>query len=355
MSQAQSCGPERPQGPDGFSARRCATILAIETRGLAVAPNTRLCTVLIVDIAGSVALHTRVGEEEAGRRIKQLLQDIITLARHNGGLFLKSYGDDVLATFEGEDGGAANAAETAIEAQRAADAVGLQLYAGLCAGPVEFGETMGHPVANGQAVNLAARLHKLVEDAPGRIFLPVELVGQLPLDLQNEASPFGARKIKGYGNMEVWSLAWRTASATVTFVPAPNDPARAAQQERVFMLLHRGRRVELRPGDAPAVLGRGPECSLRVLDPEPRISTRHMTVEMEAGLWMAHDVSRNGSWIRDDRSGEAFALLPGSKVQLPACGSICLGRSFAEDPAGAYVVRFALGDAGDPTVITRAR
>lgn len=311
---------------------------------------------LIVDIAGSVSLTTRVGQEEAGRRIKQLLQGIVTLVRANGGQFLSSSGDDVLATFEGEDQGAANAAETAIEAQRAADAVGLQLYAGLCAGPVEFGENLGYPAASGQAVNLAARLHKLVDDAPGRIFLPMDLVGLLPLDLQNEASPFGARKIKGYGSMEVWSLAWRTASATVTFVPAPHEPGRPTQQpDRVFMLLHQGRRLELRPGDAPAVLGRGAECSLRIRDPEPRISTRHMTVEMEAGLWMAHDISRNGSWIRDDRSEEAFALLPGGKVQLPACGSICLGRSFAEDAAGAYTVRFALGDAGDPTVITRAR
>lgn len=307
-------------------------------------PSIRSCTILIVDIAGSVALNTRVGEVEAGKRIKKLLQDIITIARHNGGTFLKSYGDDVLATFEGPDQ-AVNAAESAIEAQRCADAAGLQLYAGLCAGPVEFGETMGHPVANGQAVNLAARLHKLVEDAPGRIFLPAELVGQLPLDLQNEASSFGVRKLKGYGNMNVWSLAWRTASATVTFVPAKHDPDAAAAQERVFMLLHRGRRFELRPGDAPAVLGRSAECALQVPDPEPRVSSKHLVVEMEAGLWMAHDISRNGSWVRDDRSGEAFALLPGSKVQLPAVGSICLGRSFQDDPAGTYVVRFALGDA----------
>lgn len=307
-------------------------------------PSIRNCTVLIVDVAGSVALHTRAGEEEAGRRIKKLLQDIITIARHNGGTFLKSYGDDVLATFEGHQQGASAAAETAIEAQRCADAAGLPLYAGLCAGPVEFGETMGHPVANGQTVNLAARLHKLVEDAPGRIFLPAELVGMLPLDLQNEASPFGARKLKGYGTMEVWTLAWRTASATVTFVPAKHDPERAPMQERVFMLLHHARRFELRASDGPAVLGRSAECSLQVSDSEPRISSRHMIVEMEAGLWMAHDISRNGSWIRDDRSGEAFALLPGSKVQLPACGSMCLGRSFKDDPAGAYVVRFALGD-----------
>lgn len=311
----------------------------------AVSSSIRHCTVLIVDIAGSVALRTRVGEKEASRRITKLLEDLITLARHNGGTFLKSYGDDVLATFEGDEHGTPAAARTAIEAQRCADAAGLQLYAGLCAGPVEFGKTMGHPVANGQTVNLAARLHKLVEDAPGRIFLPADLVRALPPDLQNEASSFGARKLKGYGPMDVWSLAWRAAPTTLTIVPDHSAPESTSLRDRVLILLHQGRRYELRASAGPAVLGRAADCALQIDDPEPRISSRHLTVELEAGLWMAHDISRNGSWIRDDRSGETFALLPGGKVQLPARGSMCLGRSFDKDTAGAYVVRFAREDA----------
>src|SRR5687767_9365475 len=144
------------------------------------------CTVLIVDIAGSVALRKNAGEAEAGRVIQTLIADMIAVARERGGFFIKSYGDDVLTTFEGPDQ-AGNAAQAAIEAQRLAENAGLQLYAGLYAGPVEFSETMGHPVATGQSVNLAARLHKLTEDAPGRIFVSAEFVKMLPLELQGEA------------------------------------------------------------------------------------------------------------------------------------------------------------------------
>ncbi len=218
---------------------------------------------------------------------------------------------------------------------------GLQLYAGLCAGPVEFVESMGQPDIYGQAMNLAARLHKLTEDAPGRIFMPAELVRLLPADLQREASAYGARKIKGYGPMEVWTLAWRDHSVTVTFVPAKNITAGVASaRASALALWHRGRRMDLDPTDGAFVIGRSAGCSLQVPDPEPRISSKHLTIEIESGLWMAHDVSRNGCWVRDERTGEEFPLLPGAKARLPVRGSICLGRSFAEDPGGSYVVQF---------------
>ncbi len=76
------------------------------------------------------------------------------------------------------------------------------------------------------------------------------------------------------------------------------------------------------------------------MDPEPRISSRHLTIQLESGLWVAHDVSRNGCWVRDERTGDEFALLPGAKARLPARGSTCVGRSFTEDPVGSFVVFF---------------
>lgn len=304
-------------------------------------PSIRNCTVLIVDIAGSVALRAEVGEAEASRRIRELIQDLAQIVRANGCTFLKSYGDDLITTFEGPDHGAALAAESAIASLRRAEAVGLQLYAGMCAGPVEFVESMGHPDGYGQAMNLAARLHKLTEDAPGRIFMPAELVQLLPDDLQRDASLFSERHIKGYGPMEVWTLAWRDHSATVTYVPPKNPsgdglPLRAGP----LALWHRGKRMDIAPGAEAFVIGRAPKCSLQVPDPEPRISSKHLTIEIESGLWMAHDVSRNGCWVRDERTGEEFPLLPGAKARLPGRGAICLGRSFAEDPGNTYVVYF---------------
>ncbi len=131
--------------------------------------EVRIATILIVDIAGTVGLRARIGDVEAERRIRDLLNTIIALCRARGGHFIKSYGDDVLAAFEGEAVEAA--AEAAIAAQRASASAGLPLYAGLHSGPVEFRVTMGHPDAVGSTVSIAARLHKLTDDVPGRIHL----------------------------------------------------------------------------------------------------------------------------------------------------------------------------------------
>lgn len=305
-------------------------------------PETRDCTVLIVDIAGSVGLRKRSGEAEAGRVIQKLIEDLIAAAQRHGGFFVKSYGDDVLTTFEGPDQHE-SAAEAAIEAQRIAEKAGLQLYAGLYSGPVEFGETMGHPVAMGQAVNLAARLHKLTEDAPGRIFVAADFVRRLPLELQRVASPFGVRQIKGYGAIEVWTLAWRERPVTITVLSSRpgtlTDPS-GAMRPHTLVLQHQGRQLDVSSEGAACVLGRGTECALQIPDPEPRISSRHLIVEFTVGLWMAHDISRNGSWMRDDRTGEDVVLRPGAKAQLPSHGKLCLGRSFADDPEGRYTVTF---------------
>ena len=138
------------------------------------ASQIRPCTALIVDIAGTVGLRTAIGDTEGGLRIRQLLDAIIGLSHKHGGEFIKSYGDDVLAIFEKDP--VNSAARVAIAAQRLATNAGLQLYAGFHSGEVEFRETMGHPDALGLTVNIAARLHKLTEGAPGRIFIAVSMM-----------------------------------------------------------------------------------------------------------------------------------------------------------------------------------
>ncbi|HWY24040.1 MAG TPA: winged helix-turn-helix domain-containing protein, partial [Nevskia sp.] len=57
--------------------------------------ETRHCTALIVDIAGTVGLRSQLGDAAAGRRIRHLLDAIIATARQHQGEFIKSYGDDV--------------------------------------------------------------------------------------------------------------------------------------------------------------------------------------------------------------------------------------------------------------------
>lgn len=299
-----------------------------------VDPTIRHCAVLIVDISGSVRLREQIGDTAAERRIRHLIDSMIAAARERGGEFIKSYGDDVMSIFEKDP--VNSAAQTAIVCQRLAAASGLGLYAGLHAGPVEFRETMGHPDAVGLTVSIAARLHKLTEGAPGRIFLAEQSVRELTLELRQRANLFGTREMKGTDALNVWTLDWQDESAPETRmapVLPPTDPFSA------LSLTYGGSEVRLTERKTYLV-GRGKECVLRIFDPESRVSTAHLQIEHVAGCWFAHDISRNGTWMRDRKTNEIRLLPYCTKAMLPRSGELCLGRAFTEDADGLFTLAF---------------
>ncbi len=296
--------------------------------------------VLIVDIADSVRLREDIGDQEAERRIRELLDRIITAGRRRGGEFIKSYGDDVLLVFARKDCTAA--AETAVLGQREAVAAGLGLYSGLHTGIVEFRQTMGHPDAVGQTVSIAARLHKLTEGAPGQIFLSEDVLGWLKPDIRKLASPYGPRQLKGVGLVNVWTLNWHESSATFRMWSGPKH-----RKGRPLLLRHGDAELRL-DEDRPRLIGRGRDCDLRVPDTEPRVSSKHLQLECSDGCWLIQDVSRNGTWLRETQAEAARQLPFGVKVMLPPAGELSLGRPFEADAGQQFMVRFASEDTAGP-------
>jgi adenylate cyclase len=298
----------------------------------------RNCAVLIVDIAGTVALRAQLGDGAAGRKIGHLLEAIVATARAQGGEFIKSYGDDILAVFE--HNAIAAAAFVAVKAQQLAAQAGLQLYAGFHFGEVEFRQVMGHPDALGLTVNIAARLHKLTEGVPGRIFFAEESLAGLSPDLRTHAAQFGSRELRGLGPVSIWTLDWRGGETTTetAFMHKPALPG----GKSALVLSHGAARERVAPAQKSCVVGRGKECAVRMPDPESRISSTHLLFECSDGRWFVQDVSRNGTWIRA-RSGEETALPYCKQTVLPIAGALCLGRPFAEDPDGRFTLSFELG------------
>lgn len=299
-------------------------------------PSIRQCAVLFVDVAGSTALHDRLGNVEASRRLQSLLGELTAIVQGQGGKVLKSDGDDLLAVFE-QAPIVASVARAAVAAQRKAQDAGLALYAGLHAGAVEFREILGRADVLGQPVNLAARLHKLVPDAPGNIFLAAEMVQLLPPDLGVVAERFGERPIKGIGVVDVWTLGWQE---NATIVPTRYvGSVGAAIPSATLQLCLGDDRLRITAADPPLLVGRVKDCQLRIDDPELKTSSRHLRIELRGGRWFARDQSRNGTWLRDAATGEESLLL-GSEMALPSSGLLCLGRKPAEDPGGRYTLHF---------------
>ncbi|MCX7072173.1 MAG: FHA domain-containing protein [Gammaproteobacteria bacterium] len=300
--------------------------------------SVRHCGVLIVDIAGSVKLRKELGEVAAGRQIHHLLDSLITAARGCGATFIKAYGDDMLAVFE--EAQLAATAELAILAQKLAADVGLRLYAGFHFGPVHFRLTDGHQDAVGQTINFVARLHKLAEDAPGQIFLLEETLGRLPDPLRALAMPFGSRSLKGLGRFNVWTLGWQSQDAPTATVFAAERGV--APSSTVLHLRHGPTTLSWQSHDRKMIIGRGSACDLPVADAALRVSSTHATIECIDDCWFLQDISRNGTWLKDGSDGRDTLLPYCQKMTLPASGSLSVGRPFADDPAGEFMLHFEI-------------
>ncbi len=299
----------------------------------------RSAAVMFADIAAATELRNSVGDRQADAILDPLLRAMTEIVVRNGGVVLKSDGDDVLAVFDRPRSFVDDSANAAVECQLAARGVGRKLYAGLGAGVIEFREVLGRPDVAGMPVNMAARLHKLVPDLAGYIFLSAETVGALRPDLRERARPYGTRPIKGVGLVDVHTLDWDEA---VTVVPTRFAlPVALASTVVALGLTHAGRGLRLETNGPPFQAGRDRNNELRLDDDEQRVSSRHLKILFRNGAWILQDTSRNGTWVRFNNNSNQIGLL-GDELKLVANGRMCLGRPFAEDAQGRFTVHFEL-------------
>lgn len=299
----------------------------------------RSAAVMFADIAAATELRNSVGDRQADAILDPLLKAMTDIVLRNGGDVLKSDGDDVLAVFDRAATFVSDAANAAVECQLAARAVGRKLYVGLGAGVIEFRVVLGRPDVAGMPVNMAARLHKLVPDLAGYIFLSVDTVQALRPDIRERARPYGTRPIKGVGSVDVHTLDWDEA---VTVVPTRFAlPAASATTVVALGLTHAGRTMRLLTSSPPFQAGRDRNNELRLEDDEQRVSSRHLKILFRNGAWILQDTSRNGTWVRFNNNSNQIGLL-GDELKLVANGRMCLGRPFADDAQGRFTVHFEL-------------
>lgn len=299
----------------------------------------RSAAVLFADIAAATELRNSVGDRQADAILDPLLAALSDIVARNHGQVLKSDGDDVLAVFDRDGQCVDDSVQAAIDCQHAARAAGRKLYVGVDAGVVEFREVLGRRDVAGMAVNVAARLHKLVPDLPGHIFLAADTVQSLSPELRDRARPYGVRPIKGVGAVEVHSLDWDEA---VTVMPTRFAlPVASAASVVALALKHNGGVLKLLPNTPPLQIGRDRNNDLRIEDDEQRVSSRHLKLLCRNGAWILQDTSRNGTWVRLNTGSNEIGLL-GDELKLIGNGRMCLGRPFADDVHGRFTLSFEL-------------
>lgn len=294
-------------------------------------------SILWVDIAGSTALRAKVGNEEAFARIGSLVEKLGTIVQKNGGQVLKNDGDDLLVVFDGPDH-ATSAVMAAAECQVATRERAMSLYAGVSTGAALLKEVFGRRDVDGMCVNVAARLHKLIPDKAGVVYLDDATYGELSADTQSLCNAFGSRELKGVGPVDVYTLEWDDVRTHTPTMMAGHSRHLGSQD----LVLSAGRlRESYAPERKVVTLGRSSKCDIRLT--HEHISGQHVEFRWEGGKWSVRDTSKNGTWARMAGPASELQLPMGIAVPLAPAGAICLGQPFEKDRVqGATTVEFEL-------------
>lgn len=290
--------------------------------------------VLFLDIAESSALTSRLGDVEAHRLLRLLLERLQGIVERHGGRAVKSDGDDLIVYFAPADDVTARALEASIACMHAAQEPGLGLYAGLANGPVQVAEVLGRFDISGHTVITAARLHKLIEGLSGRIFVSETVVAALPESLSASCKAFGRRMLKGVGEIGVYTYEWQDGTSTefvnlsLQDLPLPE-----------LWLSQGGRAWRFSAQQAPVQVGRLAVGAGSVVVAGTNVSGRHLDFIIEGQVWRVRDRSRCGTWLRVE-NGSVDVPLSGKSAVLLGAGSLCLGRHFADDPSGEFTLGF---------------
>ena len=121
--------------------------------------------------------------------------------------------------------------------------------------------------------------------------------------------------------MEVWTLNWRPDPDLDSTTPfGERTGVWAAQALNVRL----GREILGFPPDGVRrSVGRAAGCTLCVPDAERRVSSTHLLLEFMEGRWFAADVSRNGTWLKEQDN--ILRLPPGKQFLLPRAGRCAWG------------------------------
>jgi len=290
--------------------------------------------VLFLDIADSSAMTSRLGDLEAGRLLRLLLDRLKGIVERHGGRAVKSDGDDLIVYFAPGENVAARALEATIGCMLAAQDNGLGLYAGLASGPVQVTEVLGRFDISGHTVITAARLHKLIEGLSGRIFVSAATVSALPAALAGGCKAFGSRVLKGLGEIEVFTYEWQDGNST-EFV---NLSLKDLPLPELWLGIG-GREARFSAHQSPVQVGRQPDRADSVVVEGTNVSGRHLDFIVDGQVWRVRDRSRCGTWLRVE-NGSVDVPLAGKSAVLLGAGALCLGRHFADDPTGEFTLAF---------------
>ncbi len=299
-----------------------------------MAREEQTVAVLIADVCGSTPLYESSGNLKALDLIAECLDNISRVVEAEGGVVLRSKGDDVLCTFPSSDS-AVRAASMMVEGQAGSP---LEIHVGINYGPIvhDRGGIFG------DVVNIAARMQSLAK--PGEIITTEAVYEKLSDRMRRQVRLLDAQTVKGKSQpMNIYAV-FKDDTQVTYYVGEdgrhtvhPKNVYKASGPKVNITLEFGDRTIVRRDGGPGFHIGRAGSCDL-VID-EPCVSRDHALLTVRRGKVLLTDMSSTGTWIAQ-ADGDPI-LLRRDVMQLANDGIISLGLRPKEN--GPTMISYRLG------------
>lgn len=302
-----------------------------------MAETVRELAILFADIADSATLYERLGDRRGREVTKSCLDSAIEAGVREGGVLVKTIGDEALLRFETATAAVRGAwgIQQAISAGAAGPMEGahpLAVKIGIHAGPV----ILENADVFGDVVNVASRMVGLAR--PRQILVTGDVARAIAGGSCPKTRHVDTMYVKGRQEaVPVHEVLWEPES-TVTELVQAHEPQQSGTETWLELETGSERRV-LRSG-ARLTFGRSPQCQL-VVD-APRASRIHASLEYRRGKFVLTDQSTNGTYVHF-ADGERFYVRR-EEIPLLADGYLTLGEAGAPSSPGAVAFRVRSGE-----------
>lgn len=259
---------------------------------------THEVTILFADVAGSVALHEKLGDHEAHRVVVKCLAIMSTAVTECKGNVVEVIGDEVMSLFTTTENAFAAAQKMqSMLNDEAFPGIRIGFHTGIAA----FDN--GHPY--GDTVNVAARMAGLAR--AGQIIISEAAQRQLTDTSKSRTRYFDRMKIKGKNTpYQLYEVLWGDEGNQTTLITSmSSEPGVKTDALSMLVLNYQGIEHSLIEDGADLIIGRTPGCLIQV--DSSTVSRAHLTIKFQQRKILLQDHSTNGTYIGNHAESGAFS------------------------------------------------
>ena len=283
--------------------------------------ETKDCTIMFVDIAGSTRLYQEYGDTLAQDSIARCLIRLSEVIKRHSGTVVKFIGDEILCYLADPEMAFQAVFKLQEIAKETVDPNGMQLA-------LRIGMHYGSAIIEdtdlyGDSVNVAAAMRDIAKG--GQIIATDEMVQHIPPEISHFTRRYDTSRIKGRQEQTViYEILWEGEASTQIL---SGTTSLEAMKSSKLQLSFQDTELALLANMPALTLGRDSSCSIIIEG--TLVSRQHATIEYRRGKFLLMDKSTNGTYILTDDGRSVY--LRREEFPLWGEGKISLGRTIVDD------------------------